>query len=149
MKWIKTAVRIGVAALSVQGAATVPAFAHHSFGRYDMTKKATIEGVVIRYEWSNPHCWLFVDVADADGKPVTHGFEMSSVGEMVRRGWAKTSLKAGDKVKVDYHPVRDGRPAGLLMSAYGADGKLIGKPIRGGEGERSESSPPASERELQ
>lgn len=137
---IRTAVGIGIlAALLLQA---LPAFAHHSFGRYEMTKKATIEGVVVRYEWSNPHSWLFVSVADAGGKPVTYGFEMSSVGEMVRRGWTKTVLKAGDKVKVDFHPVRDGEPAGLLMSAYGNDGKVIGKQIRGNEEERSE--PPAS-----
>ena len=142
MKMIRTAVAIGVmAALLVEAVAT-PAFAHHSFGRYEMTKRATIEGVVVRYEWSNPHCWLFVNVGDAGDKPVTYGFEMSSLGEMVRRGWTKTVLKVGDKVKVDYHPVRDGQPAGLLMSAYGNDGKLIGKQIRGGEEERSE--PPAS-----
>jgi hypothetical protein len=143
VKWIETSVRVGVmAAVLIQAAAMAPAFAHHSFGRYDMTRTATVEGVVVRYEWSNPHCWLFVNAGDAGGKPVAYGFEMSSLGEMVRRGWTKTVLKAGDRVKVDYHPMRDGKSAGLLMSAYGADGKLIGKQIRGGEEERSE--PPAS-----
>jgi hypothetical protein len=109
-----------------------PTFAHHSFGRYDMAKQVAIEGQVVRFEWSNPHCWLFVDVEGKDGKRVTHGFEMSSVGEMLRRGWVKTSLKAGERVKVDYRPLRDGTPGGLLMSGYSGDGKLIGNPIRGG-----------------
>ena len=34
---------------------------------------------------------------------------MTSVGEMSRRGWTKTGVKPGDKIKVTYHPVRDGR----------------------------------------
>jgi len=94
-----------------------PATAHHSFGHYDMTKLAEIEGTVHRYEWSNPHCWLFIDAKSASGEPVTYGFELSSVGEMLRRGWKKSTVKFGDKVKVKYRPMVDGTPAGLLVSA--------------------------------
>ncbi len=111
---------------------TAPTFAHHSFGRYEMMKRVTIEGVVARFEWSNPHCWLLVVVPTQNGESVTYGFEMSSVGEMRRRGWAKTSLKTGDHVKVEYRPLRDGSPGGLLMSGYDDAGKLIGNAIRGG-----------------
>ena len=54
---------------------------------------------------------------------------------------AKTSLKVGDKVKIEYRPLRDGKLGGLLMSGYSDDGKLIGNPIRGPEG----GAPPASQ----
>jgi Family of unknown function (DUF6152) len=94
-----------------------PTLAHHSFGHYDMAKLAEIEGTVRKYEWSNPHCWLFVDVKSADGKAVTYGFELSSVGEMLRRGWKKSTVAFGDKVKVKYRPMVDGTAAGLLVSA--------------------------------
>jgi hypothetical protein len=103
----------------------VPARAHHSFGRYEMTKASEIEGTVHKFEWSNPHCWLFVDVAAADGATVTYGFELQSVGEMLRRGWKKTVVKSGDKVKIKFRPMRDGTPAGLLTSAE-LDGKVVG-----------------------
>jgi hypothetical protein len=41
-------------------AALVPAWAHHSFGLYDMTRSADVDGTVVQMEWSNPHCWLFI-----------------------------------------------------------------------------------------
>lgn len=115
------AVAIGVA---------VPAFAHHSFGRYEMDKTSEIEGTVNKYEWSNPHSWLFVDVASENAATVTYGFELQSVGEMLRRGWKKTTFKYGDKVKIKFRPLRDGTPAGLLVSAE-KDGKMVGGDFTG------------------
>ncbi len=111
-------------------AIAVPAFAHHSFGRYDMEKTSEIQGSVAKFEWSNPHSWLFVDVVSANGATVTYGFEMQSVGELLRRGWKKTSVKPGDQVKVKFRPLRDGTPAGLLMSAD-KDGSTIGGSVAG------------------
>lgn len=101
--------------------------AHHSFGFYDMQKTTQIDGTVEKYEWSNPHSWLFLAVPSPEGMTV-YGFEMVSVGEMLRRGWAKNSIKRGDKIKVTFHPMRDGSPNGLLMSASTSDGVLIGRP---------------------
>jgi hypothetical protein len=107
------------------GTSTAPA--HHSFGLYDMTKASEIDGTVVKMEWSNPHCWLFVSV-DSSGNAVPYGFEMTSVGEMIRRGWTKTAVKPGDRIKVKYHPVRDGRPAGYMMTVMNADGHYVGRP---------------------
>jgi hypothetical protein len=104
-----------------------PASAHHSFALYDMTRSIEIDGSVDKMEWSNPHCWLFIWVAGSDDAKVTYGFEMSSVGEMTRRGWKKLAVKPGDKIKVKYHPLRDGRNGGLMMSVTTADGQTIGR----------------------
>jgi len=121
------AVAVLAAALSSSGG-VAPAFAHHSFGLFDMSKTAQIEGTILKLEWSNPHCWLFlVSGPSADAEVVNYGFEMTSVGEMIRRGWTKTSVKPGDKVKVTFHPVRDGRPAGYMMSVMTEDGRYIGR----------------------
>jgi Family of unknown function (DUF6152) len=100
--------------------------AHHSFALYDMTRSVEIDGSVDKLEWSNPHCWLFIFVAGSDSATVSYGFEMSSVGEMTRRGWKKLLVKPGDKIKVKYHPLRDGRNGGLMMSVTTADGQTIG-----------------------
>ena len=64
----------------------------------------------------------------ADAEAVNYGFEMTSVGEMTRRGWNKSLVKPGDKIKVTFHPVRDGRPAGYMMSVMTEDGKYVGRP---------------------
>jgi hypothetical protein len=124
-------VSIGVAAaLSAAlacGFGTEPALAHHAFGFYDMSKSIDVTGTVQKYEWSNPHSWLFVEVPSASGSTV-YGFEMVSVGELLRRGWAKNSVKPGDKITVTFHPIRDGSSNGILVSATTESGELIGKP---------------------
>jgi Family of unknown function (DUF6152) len=104
-----------------------PTFAHHSFGLYDMDRTVEIDGTVAQMEWSNPHCWLFLRVGTSTGAQSGYGFEMTSVGEMTRRGWKKTALKPGDKVKVRYHPLRDGRTGGLMAAVITADGRTIGR----------------------
>lgn len=119
-----------------------PVFAHHSFGLFDMSKTAEVEGTVIKLEWSNPHCWLFLASGPAaDAAVVNYGFEMTSVGEMTRRGWTKTALKPGDKVKVTFHPVRDGRAAGYMVSVMTAEGKYIGRPPEGQAAPPPDASP--------
>lgn len=120
-----------------------PALAHHSFAMFDMAKTTTIEGTVQKFEWSNPHSWLFVAVPSDKGA-TTYGFEMQSVGELLRRGWTKVTFKPGDKVKITFHPLRDGTPAGQLTGASNAEGKLLGRPIGGGpEGSPSGGGPGA------
>jgi hypothetical protein len=119
-------VAVIVAALS-GGTGSAPVFAHHSFGLYDMGKTVEIDGTVAQMEWSNPHCWLFVRVGASSGAGTSYGFEMTSVGEMTRRGWKKSAVKPGDNVKVRYHPLRDGRTGGLMMAVITADGRPIGR----------------------
>jgi hypothetical protein len=121
--WVAAAVLV----LLVGSIGLKTAFAHHSFALYDMARSVEINGSIDKMEWSNPHCWLFVWVAGSDGAKVSYGFEMTSVGEMTRRGWKKTLVKPGDKVKVKYHPLRDGRNGGLMMSVMTGDGQIIGR----------------------
>ena len=133
----------GLAAALTFSSGLRPVSAHHSFGLYDMTRSLEIEGTASKFEWSNPHCWLFVKVASPTGAEVAYGFEMSSVCEVIRRGWTKHALNRGDRVKVQYHPLRDGRSAGYLMTAT-VDGKLIGRPL-GGPVSPSPPPPPTAD----
>jgi len=52
-------------------ASAAPGFAHHSSAMFDQTKTVTLEGVVKKWELTNPHSWLWVDVKGKDGKVVT------------------------------------------------------------------------------
>jgi Family of unknown function (DUF6152) len=129
VKPIRSLRAVAVFAAALCSLDVAPVFAHHSFGLFDMNKTAEIAGTVVRLEWSNPHCWLFLESRPSPvAEAVNYGFEMTSVGEMVRRGWSKSSVKPGDKVKVTFHPVRDGRPAGLMISVMTQDGRYIGRP---------------------
>jgi len=94
-------VRAVAAALAVVATA-VPAAAHHSFSlEYDVNKRVTFEGVVSKVEWTNPHARIYVDVTDAGGKVVNWNLELAALSLLVRNGWSRTSVKPGDKVKVE------------------------------------------------
>ena len=105
-----------------------PALAHHSFAMFDREKAATVTGIVKEYEWTNPHVWVHVMVADTGGKAVEWSFEMQSVAQDTRAGWRSDSVKPGDKISVEFHPLKDGTRGGQLMSAVLANGKRLGPP---------------------
>ena len=50
--------------------------------------------------------------------------------------WFYRIKEPGDQVKVKYHPVRDGKPAGYMMSVMSADGRYVGR------APQSEAPPP-------
>jgi hypothetical protein len=105
------------------------AFAHHSHAMFDQSKQVTLVGTVKEFEWSNPHCWIQVLVADPNDPnagSVEWSVELDSPIALFRRGWKPASLNAGDKISVVVNPLRDGRPGGQFVSATGPDGKPIG-----------------------
>jgi len=105
-----------------------PALAHHSFAMFNRDKAATVTGVVKEYEWTNPHVWVHVMAPDEAGTPREWSFEMQSVAQDTRAGWRPDSVKPGDKISVEFHPLKDGTRGGQLMSAVLANGKRLGPP---------------------
>jgi hypothetical protein len=87
--------------------------AHHSFAaEFDASKPLKLTGTVTKLEWTNPHVWFFVEVKGDDGKLVNWGFEMGSPNGLMRAGWTRTSMKAGDRVTVDASRAKDGSTNG-------------------------------------
>ena len=116
--------RYGIAAMAASLFAA-PAVAHHSFAMFDATKNITLEGTVKNFEWTNPHMWLYVVVPQANGAPVEYPLEMMAVQGAVKLGWKPDSVKAGDKISFEFHPLRDGHPGGQLISIVLPDGKKL------------------------
>ena len=114
-----------VIALYVAGSA----YAHHSATGVDQSKSVTAEGLVTQFKWANPHSWIEIETAKADGNGVDlRSFEMTSPAFLVRAGWKATTLKAGDKVKVTYRPMKDTEKdglGGLFVSITLPDGKVL------------------------
>ena len=104
------------AALAV--CATGAALAHHSFAMFDNTKTTDVTGVVKDVDYTNPHSWVYLTGADA--KMWT--FEAGSPNQLIRKGWKKNTVKAGDKITVTMHPLKSGELGGSLMSIAFADG---------------------------
>ena len=64
-----------ISALAVLVAAVVPVAAHHSFAAFDMANQKTITGAVKQVDWTNPHIWIWLDVANDKGGTDTYAFE--------------------------------------------------------------------------
>jgi Family of unknown function (DUF6152) len=105
----------------------LPALAHHSFAtEFDTSKPITLEGVVTRIDWENPHVHYYVDVADPDGTVVNWACETGGPARLARRGWTHDSLKVGDKVVVQGFVAKDGSHAADGRQVTLPDGRKIG-----------------------
>jgi hypothetical protein len=116
----------GALALAVVGGSG-PASAHHSFAMFDMAKDVTLTGTVRVFQWTNPHSYIQLMVPDASGKQVEWSLEMGAPMYLYARGWRPGSLKAGTKIVVTLHPLRNGKPGGVVQTVKTADGKDIGR----------------------
>lgn len=86
---------------------TVEAFAHHSTSYYSKDQKdfVRIQGKVVRWEYKSPHSQLYVETTDKDGKAVVWRFETTPAAWLLREGFTKDSLSAGDQVTVEGFPI--------------------------------------------
>ncbi len=84
-----------------------PLSAHHSRAMFDIDTFISVEGVVTKVEWKNPHMWVTLDVPTSDGKTESWGFEGSGAASMVASGISPQILKVGNRVKIIAHPPRD------------------------------------------
>ncbi len=99
--------------------------AHHSGAMFDDSKSATLIGTVKEFQWTNPHCWIQLEIPSPQGAQ-EWSIEMGSPSQLFRGGWRPKSLQSGDKITVRVHPLRDGTNGGLFVSATLADGRPIG-----------------------
>jgi hypothetical protein len=92
---------------------SIPVFAHHGVAGYDMTKTITLHGTVAKFEWSNPHCVIYMDAKNANGEIQNWTLELAAPSLLSRAGWTKNSLKIGDDITAETHPARNGAPVGI------------------------------------
>ncbi|MGD8339474.1 MAG: DUF6152 family protein [Gammaproteobacteria bacterium] len=101
--WPKAAVAAGLAVLIA-----CPAGAHHPIlGKFDADRPATLEGIVTKLDWRNPHAHIFMNVV-VDGRTENWAVELESPSELHMSGWNRESLAPGDGVVVDGMLARDG-----------------------------------------
>ncbi|MEJ8566115.1 DUF6152 family protein [Elongatibacter sediminis] len=114
-----------VAALAMMlGLASVPVAAHHSGSMFEPEKTVTMTGVVKEFQYTNPHSWLIVTVANDDGTTSTWGFEAEGPSTLLRAGIRKSDFSPGTEITITGRPMRDGRTAAYWVNAVRAsDGK--------------------------
>jgi hypothetical protein len=116
-----------VAPCAVGMALTASAVAHHSYSMFDYSKLLSVSGTVAKHEWKNPHAyiWVYVPSVSQPGKHDLYAFENGSPSVLQQTGWNKDSLRPGDRVTVEYGPLRDGRSGGHCARVLLADGRTL------------------------
>ncbi len=118
----RRALLVTAAGLALAG----PALAHHSFAMFDNEHQTKIEGTVTKFEWTNPHVYIQLMVAEPGGQTRNYAVECANPGILNRVGWKFNIVKPGDKVKLIVAPLRD-NPAGggLLHEMVLPDGRVV------------------------
>jgi len=109
MRFTSIAVAAAAAALL-----SLPARAHHSHANYNTNEFTTLSGTITEVVWTNPHVWLYMEVAGAQGRPQMWALEGGSPTSLMRGGWQRDSIKPGDTVSVRCHRLRD-RSEGCVL----------------------------------
>jgi hypothetical protein len=122
---MKQAGRRAILLASLVAATTSLAVAHHSYSAFDITKEKVITGTIKKFDWSNPHTWAWLDVANEAGAVETWGVEGMSPNYLARRGWSRTTLKPGDKLTITIRPMKDGEKGGMWVTAKRPNGEVL------------------------
>jgi len=120
---IRTLNRLTLLATLVAAPALVTA--HHSGVAFDRTKSMEVSGTVTRYVFRNPHLAVVIDVTNADGETEQWKLEGPGTTVLSNQGLSRDSIKRGDEITVMLHPMRSGRPGGLIQVMTLADGSLV------------------------
>ncbi len=119
----RVALLAGAAAALVM---TIPAGAHHSAAMFDFEQEVRLEGTVTKFDYVNPHSWLYVNVENDDGTITEWGFELGAPPLLRRQGVSPRFWEPGDTIVLKTNPLKDGRPAGHLAGAISSDGNTFG-----------------------
>src|SRR5215813_12309240 len=85
-----------VVLLVVAFSAVRPIFAHHAFAaEYDPSKPLTLNGIVTKMEWANPHGWLYLDTKEPNGEVKHWTIETAAPSQLLRHGLKKADFTDG------------------------------------------------------
>jgi hypothetical protein len=115
---------VGLAGVLITG--TGISWGHHSYAMFDMSQPRTVNGTLAKIEWLNPHVfvWVYAKKAGQQSGYDLYAFENGPIGTMAHFGWTKQVFKVGERVTVEYFPLKDGRTGGYFIKATRVDGSV-------------------------
>ena len=99
--------------------------AHHSEAMFDQAKRISLTGTVREFQWTNPHCYIQLLVMNDKGAEEEWSIEMAAPMHLAGQGWKKSTLKAGNRISVTIHPLRNGAKGGEVDAVTTPDGKPL------------------------
>jgi len=107
----------------------LPAAAHHSFAIFEHSKTLTLKGTVQSFQWTNPHGYIDLEVADGPPGIDRYTLELTSINMLRRAGWKSSDVNVGDKVTAIVAPLMNGQQGGLLLELKMEDGRTLVPPV--------------------
>lgn len=90
--------------------------AHHSYSAtYDVRQEVTLDGTLVQFVYRNPHSFVHVQAADANGVPRRWAVEWAGTAQLGTQGVTRESLRVGDRIVVVGRPSRVTGDYRLLM----------------------------------
>ena len=118
-----------LAAASLLLAVGLPVAAHHSFAIFDHTQTYTLKGTVRSFQWTNPHGYIDLEVAEGPAGIERYTVELTSINMLRRAGWKSSDVHEGDEVTAVVAPLLNGQHGGLLLELKVPDGRTLVPPV--------------------
>jgi hypothetical protein len=100
--------------------------AHHSLAsQFDEGKPLTLQGVITKVEWVNPHVWVHIDVKDSSGAVEQWALETLPPATLRKGGLRSEMLGKGETVTVLAYRARNESKLAFLRKITFADGREV------------------------
>ena len=100
--------------------------AHHSPAMFKMDTRVSLSGTVREFQWTNPHSYIQLLVADESGIEAEWSLELGAVNYLYNQGWRPSTVKPGEMINATIAPLSNGTKGGLAIEVTTADGRKLG-----------------------
>src|SRR5262245_40053332 len=102
-----------------------PLLAHHSTAMYNMANPVTVTGTVKKFDWTNPHAFIYLEVKDEKGNAIEWEVEMMSLNHLRGYGWTRSTVKVGETISCTGGAAKSGAPSMISSFMKLADGRMM------------------------